>query len=113
RPIVTEKAATSAGIGAPPPRATASQAIVADGWKLIRNLARDAGKPEFELFDRRADPLDQRDVASGHPDVVQKLAAALDGGSAQAGAAGGAAETAARELRPEERERLRSLGYVQ
>jgi len=112
-PLVTEKAATEAGTLGPPPHHTASQSIVLDGWKLIQHLTRDPGKPEFELFDRRTDLLDQRDVAAEHPDVVGRLTTALATWRSEAEAARRASDTAGRELSPEERERLRSLGYVQ
>ena len=44
------------------------------GWKLIQNVVRPPEKPEFELFDFYKDPLDQKDVAAAHPDVVARLA---------------------------------------
>ena len=41
--------------------------VVVDGrWKLIHHVARRPEKPEYELFDCEADPLDQRDVAAAH-----------------------------------------------
>jgi arylsulfatase A-like enzyme len=113
RPAISEKAVTE-DKGSPPPRDTASTAIVSRGFKLIHNTKRPEGRPEFELYDHRADPLDLRDVAAEHPDVVGRLAKELAAWKQLAerarlkGDAAGAAE-----LSPEELERLRALGYIQ
>ena len=53
-------------------------AIVDGDWKLIQNVIRPPDKPEFELFDFYKDPLDQKNVAAEHPDVVARLAKGLD-----------------------------------
>src|SRR5262249_27763382 len=71
-PAITEKAATHEG-GGPPPRESASVAIILDGFKLVHNTARAAGLPEFELYDHRRDPLDSTDIAAAKPTVVQRL----------------------------------------
>jgi arylsulfatase A-like enzyme len=114
RPAITEKATTTEPMGAPPPQDTESTAIVSGGWKLIHNTKRPEGKPEFELYDHAKDLLDRRDVAAGHPEVVQDLAKRLE--SWRKMAAGAKlkpdAETA-KTLSKEELERLRSLGYIQ
>jgi arylsulfatase A-like enzyme len=39
-------------------------------WRLYKKVARD----DWQLFDLRADPLEEQDVASEHPDVVKRLA---------------------------------------
>jgi arylsulfatase A-like enzyme len=114
RPAVSEKAATRAGSGAPPPHDTDSVAIVSGGWKLIHNIKRPAGAAEFELFDHRRDPLDATEVSSAHPEIVQRLARDLEAWrrAAEAGRLKPDAEST-RALSKEELERLRSLGYVQ
>jgi hypothetical protein len=87
---------------------------VSGGWKLIRNVRRPAGRPEFELFDRGKDLLDAHDVAADHPEVVARLARDLDAWKVKAEAARLKPDAeAARNLKPEELERLRALGYVQ
>jgi arylsulfatase A-like enzyme len=85
-------------------------AMVADGWKLIRNTQRPAGRAEFELYDHRADPLNLRDVAADHPDLVERMASQLDAWHREALAARVESETG--DIAPAELERLRSLGYV-
>ncbi|MDA2930063.1 sulfatase-like hydrolase/transferase [Acidobacteria bacterium AH-259-O06] len=60
--------------------------LVLDGWKLIQNPKplnpgahrRHHGRPEYELYAHDADPLDQRNVASEHPEVVERLAEELN-----------------------------------
>lgn len=53
-----------------------------DRWKLVnpsgfgRELA--SVEPAWELYDMRADPLETRDVADEHPEVVEELAARYD-----------------------------------
>ena len=48
-------------------------------WKLIRALEPDFHfKPPVELYDLVADPLETRDVADAHPDVVAHLTARMD-----------------------------------
>jgi arylsulfatase A-like enzyme len=113
RPAITEKAVT-VDTGSPPPRDTESVAIVFQGWKLIHNTKRAAGRPEYELFDHRRDPLDRVDLAGQHPDVVQRLSRDLQAWRKTVAASrlkpdaeGGQA------LSKEELERLRALGYVQ
>jgi hypothetical protein len=113
RPAISEKAITSDN-GAPPPRDTESFAIVSGGWKLIQNTRRPVGAPEFELFDRRRDMLDARDVAAAHPEMVARLAREIASWKTLAeGARLKPDAEATSTLRPEEMERLRALGYVQ
>jgi arylsulfatase A-like enzyme len=115
RPAISEKAATpSASGGSPPPRDTESFAIVWRGWKLIHNTKRHDGQPEFELYDHRGDPLDQKDLASTHPEIVQKLAHDLEAWHRKAESARLKPDsTSGKALSQEELERLRSLGYIQ
>jgi arylsulfatase A-like enzyme len=96
------------------PSAAVSYAIVDGDWKLVRNVARPEGKPEFELFDFRGDRLDQKNVAGEHPDVVAKLAKALDSWKKQADAAKLKPDSEATQGMSAERlEQLRALGYIQ
>jgi arylsulfatase A-like enzyme len=115
RPAISEKAATPSAIsaGSPPPRDTESFAILADGWKLIRNTKRAKGRPEFELYEHRQDPLDQKDVAAARPEIVQKLARELEAWRRKAEAAQLKPDGAGAAMSQEELERLRALGYIQ
>ena len=114
RPAISEKAKTSsASVGAPPPTDTESFAITDGQWKLIRHTVRPRGGPEFELYDFLKDPLDKTDVAAQHPDVVARLAKALDGWREMATAARLKPDTEGlKNLSPEQLQRLRSLGYI-
>lgn len=97
--------------GVPPAMVGTSRAIVTGQWRLVHYAEGHEGKPEFELFDREADPLGLRDVADRHPEVVEDLAARLaawqkdlEGKRLEAGEAG--------EMSAAEMEKLRSLGYL-
>jgi len=88
-------------------------AIMDGGWKLIQNVKRPADKPEFELFDFYKDPLDQKNVAAEHADVVARLAKDLDGFRAMATAARLKPDSeTTKGMTKEQLEQLRSLGYV-
>ena len=113
-PAITEKAETHEVGGAPPPRDTESVAIVWGGFKLIHNLKRPRGGPEFELFDHGKDPLDRTDLAAKHPEIVDRLAKELAAWRKMAEAARLKPDTeAAASLKSEDLERLRALGYIQ
>jgi arylsulfatase A-like enzyme len=114
RPAVSEKLQTASGTGAPPPHATESHALVKDGFKLIRNQERPPGRPEFELYDHRTDPLNLHDVSAQHPQVVVRLAKELLlwRWAAEASRLKPDSE-AQRALTKEELQRLRALGYIQ
>ena len=89
-------------------------AIMDGGWKLIQNVKRPPDKAEFELFDFYKDPLDQKDVAAEHPDVVARLAKGLDGFRKMAVAARLKPDSeSTKGMTKEQLEQLRSLGYVQ
>jgi arylsulfatase A-like enzyme len=95
------------------PNAAESYAIMDGGWKLIHNVVRPPDKPEFELFDFYQDPLDQKNVAAEHPDVVERLAKMLDGWHQMAQAARLKPDSElAKGMSREQLEQLRSLGYV-
>jgi arylsulfatase A-like enzyme len=112
-PAISEKAETKHA-GGPPPRETASEAVIDGGWKLIHNTKRPDGKAEFELFEHARDPLDAHDVAAAHPEEVARLAKMLDAWRRMATAARLKPDSqASQNLSKEELERLRSLGYIQ
>ena len=95
------------------PNVAEMYSIMDGGWKLIQNVKRPPGKPEFELFDFYKDPLDQKDVAAQHPDVVARLARGLDGFRATARAARLKPDSeSTKGMSQEQLEQLRSLGYV-
>lgn len=88
--------------------------IIVDGYKLIHNVERPEGFPEYELYHHREDPLDQNDIASEHPEIVERLSRQLDDWHGWAIANKLPTDDEATEgLDSAELERLRSLGYVQ
>ena len=93
------------------PGSADSYAVVADGWKLIWNVVARDDRPEYELFDHVADPLDLNDVANAHPDRVAELRSLIEAWRERAEAARVASDETS-ELDPEELERLRALGYL-
>jgi arylsulfatase A-like enzyme len=111
RPVISERVPQSTTARDDQKRESVS--IIDGQWKLVQNTVRVADLPEFELFDYYKDPLNVRDVAKDHPDVVARLSKAIVGWRQMA--------TAAR-LKPDaestkglsagELQRLRSLGYV-
>ena len=138
RPAISEKAAVQSPL-IPPPIDVEATSIIFDGWKLIHTRRRPADgndgapppagpgeggpppgpqagplPPEYQLFDHRQDPLDQHDLASDHPEVVERLAGLLEGWRKSAESQKLASdEVATEDMNPEELERLRALGYVQ
>jgi arylsulfatase len=118
RPAITEKLPMRVAGDAPDPThqrdASWESFAITDGdWKLIHHTIRPAARPEFQLFDARRDPLDQRDVAGEHADVVQRLSKALDGWHQTALAAKLKPDTdLTKSMTPEQLRKLRSLGYV-
>ncbi|MFQ5527103.1 MAG: sulfatase [Thermoanaerobaculia bacterium] len=90
-----------------------SVALVEGEWKLIWNTRQAPGVPEYELFHRPSDPMDQANVAGEEPEVVTRLAATLERWREGAVAARlPSSEEAAKGLSADELERLRSLGYL-
>jgi arylsulfatase len=110
RPIIMEKLPQ----GTPDfPDAMESTAIIDGQWKLIHNTIRPPDRAEFELFDVVRDPLDQTNLADKHPDVVKRLAKALEGFRTMATAAKLKPDSEATgNMTPEQLQRLRSLGYI-
>lgn len=86
-------------------------AIIRDRWKLVAIDPPRPGRPERELYDHRADPLNLEDVAAQHPEVVAALGAELDRWRDWAQRQRLPADDAGT-LDAGELERLRSLGYV-
>ena len=94
------------------PQSPNGRDVIVDGqWRLVENLEPPADWPQYELYDRANDPLDQNDLAADKPDVVAELAAKLMAWREW---------TQARRLEPdsldsmsaEELARLKSLGYI-
>ena len=118
RPAITEKPSLREKTDAPDPNnerdvSWVSYAINDGDWKLIHHTVRPAGRPEFELFDARRDPLDQHDVAADHADVVARLGKALDGWHQMAVASKLKSDVeTTKAMTPEQLNKLRSLGYV-
>lgn len=113
RAAITEKAKIF-DVGGPAPRETEARAITLDGWKLIHNTVAAAGQPEFELYNIRIDPAEQRNVAPQNQEIVQKLTAALNTWQKKANAARLKPDAQTTQtMSQEELERLRSLGYIQ
>jgi arylsulfatase len=114
RPAISEKATTLPTGGAPPPHDTGSVAIVDGAFKLVHNYERPAGTLEYELFEHGKDPLDRRDVAAQHPEVVARLVRDLQAWRRAAEAARLKPDSDAEKgMSKEELERLRALGYIQ
>lgn len=111
RPAFTEKAQHLSG-ASPQDAASMSFAMLAGDWKLVHHVERPDERPEFQLFQPSTDPLDQRDVAADHPQVVQRLAAELAAWRQQATAQRLSDDGLTEGLSGEEMERLRSLGYL-
>jgi arylsulfatase A-like enzyme len=111
-PAVIEKAATKES-GGPPPRETQSYGIVAGGWKLVHNVQRSPGTPEFELYDHGKDSLNKSDVAAKHPEIVERLKTQLAAWKKRAEAGKLPKAGSSEGMSSKDVERLRSLGYVQ
>ena len=109
RPAISERYPSAPNSPAPRDRVTLS--IMDERWRLLRNLS--PGLPPHELYDWRADPLDQHDLAATEPETVNRLAADLDAWRkhAEAGKLPSDA-TAAESMSAEQLQHLRSLGYL-
>ena len=111
RPAFTERRFAPAAFTDPADFSVESIAMVWEGWKLVKILDPEEGRPEFELYDHVEDPINMNDIASDHADVVERLAKVLNAWHVEAIAAkiepGAQSEVSAEELN-----RLRALGYV-
>lgn len=111
KPVFSEKPADPRGLSSSD---LESFAVVEDGWKLVWNVRRPNGVPELQLFDHRRDPRDLHDVAGQHPEVVKRLQQRISTWRKSAMASRLPSDKeSSRAMTPEERERLRSLGYLQ
>jgi arylsulfatase A-like enzyme len=89
-------------------------AISSGDWRLIHHtVIPNADRPEYELFNRRADPLNLENMAGEKPDVVERMKKELNGWRESAVAARLSAEDSTADMTPQEIERLKSLGYLQ
>jgi arylsulfatase A-like enzyme len=110
RPAIAERQPLG---GADFPNAAETYAIVDGGYKLIHNVVRPPGTPEFELFDFDKDPLDQKDLAAEKPEVVERLQKILEAWHRAATAARLPPDSeTTKGMSAEQLEQLRSLGYV-
>ena len=81
--------------------------------KLIHNRIPQEGSPDFGLYRFFDDPLDQNNVADDNPDVVSRLAEALEGWYNMTNAAKLAPDAENTEsMSQKQLERLRSLGDI-
>ena len=88
--------------------------IIEGEWKLVRNVERPDDVAEFELYHHPSDPLDQKNIASENPEIVDRLRQQLEAWHKWALENKLATDgEAASEMTSEELQRLRSLGYVQ
>ena len=85
--------------------------MIESPWKLIWNIERPEGWPEFELYDHLSDPLNLEDVHGEHPELVERLAGLLTVWLSEAEAAATEVEAALEEIDEEQLEHLRALGY--
>ena len=91
----------------------ASFAVVSRGYRLVHNVKRPEGHPEYELYDHVKDPLNLNDLAAEMPDKVEVLAREIELWRKWAESEAFAREDGdATELTEEEREQLKQLGYV-
>lgn len=112
-PAFAQKA-TQSGPHRAPRADVASDSIVTRDWRLIHNVERPDGVPEFELFDREVDPGDRFNVLEFQPEVAAQLKGELESWRAS---------VSERHLEPDidpaatltrgELERMRALGYAE
>lgn len=115
-PVFAEKDVTDEHNAGPPPRYTESFAVLHDGWRLVHHTRRtkeEVGKGEFELYDDNIDPLNEKDLAARHPEIVSRLAARLEEWRSSVQEVRLVPDSETTEaLSAEELEQLRSLGYL-
>lgn len=86
--------------------------VIHEGWKLIWNVIVRDDRPEFELFDHEADPLNLTNLAEEQPERVERLKRLIEGWKTEVEAARVSDEGLEEELSPEELRELRALGYI-
>jgi hypothetical protein len=80
----------------------------------VQNVRRGPAATEFELYEHGSDPLDSRNVASAHKEVVDRLAKDIAAWRKSAEEARLKPDSdSSKSLTPEQLERLKSLGYIQ
>ncbi len=87
-------------------------AVMWNGWKLIHNYEHRGDKPEYELYRRADDLLDQHDLAQKFPEQVSKMRVLLETWRKKVAASRLPEDKTQGNLAPEELQRLRGLGYV-
>ena len=111
RPAFSER--RFSGFDKPEPDDIESFSMVEGGFRLVHNVTRPDGHPEYELYDHVQDPLNLENVADKMPERVKAMARVLAGWVEWASSKRIGDETTAEEaLSPEEREALEALGYT-
>jgi arylsulfatase A-like enzyme len=90
-----------------------SFAVVDERWKLIHNTARLEGVPEFELYDRAADPDEANNLADANPQELVRLRGELDAWRQRVAKVAYDAGDDGEGATADELEQLRALGYVE
>ncbi len=90
-------------------------ALLDGDWRLIDNtfIPKGQERPEYELFNYRQDPLNLKNVADDHPDIVERLKVELADWRESVKKSQLSRDTSTEGMSPQEIERLKSLGYVQ
>jgi arylsulfatase A-like enzyme len=96
----------------PEPDEIGSFAMIDGEYRLIHNVVRPEGHPEFELYDHVADPLNLTDIASDNPDRVESMAKQMALWLQWAEANKVESDGDSAELSDDQLEQLRALGYV-
>jgi len=91
----------------PTMRSANMRALILGRYKILH----DRGPDRFELYDVVADPEEQRDLSQSEPERLHAMQHQLDAASERAQGSG-AHEAPRQMLGPDERERLRALGYL-
>ncbi len=91
-----------------------SIALLDAAWKLVyREQGKSVGLNKVELYDRRADPADSKNVAAQNPQVLDTMLAALGNWTAaQKRIRGALGHGAAAAVDSQTLDQLRSLGYL-
>jgi arylsulfatase A-like enzyme len=90
-----------------------SLAVIDERWKLIHNTTRTDGVPEFELYDRSADPGDTTNLVDANPEELARLRGELDAWRQRVAEVAYDAGEDGDGATADELEQLRALGYVE